>query len=184
MVAALPRHHAEVCLLFRIHCMKKKHPAGRNRNDLSVAVLRNFRVIYGSVRHHFREVRRACGISGSQIWILHELVKATGIGVSDLAAKLSIHQSTCSQLVDKLVRAGYVTKTRRMADQRRVELAISAAGRRILARAPGPAEGVLPEAIADLSKAELQALHRSLRSVIAALELTDEAAAGKPLADL
>ncbi|MGH8187488.1 MAG: MarR family winged helix-turn-helix transcriptional regulator, partial [Steroidobacteraceae bacterium] len=162
----------------------KRTPSKRKHQDLSASVLRSFRMIYGSVRQHFREVRRSCGISGSQIWILHELAKADGIGVSDLAAKLSIHQSTCSQLVEKLVRAGYVTKTRRTTDQRRVEVAISRAGRRLLERAPAPHEGVLPEAIAELSRTQLHSLQRNLQSVIAALDLKDEGAADRPLADM
>lgn len=163
---------------------KRTGAARRRQQDLSVAVLKCFRVIYSSVRHHFREVQRTCGISGSQLWILHELARADGIGVSELADKLSIHQSTCSQLVEKLVRAGQVTKKRLSSDQRRVQLGVTARGRRTLSRAPGPAEGVLPEAIGELSAAELRGLHRSLRTVVIALNVEDEEAANRPLSDL
>ena len=164
--------------------MKKRPNAARRHRDVDVAVLKSFRVIYGSVRQHFRQVQQACGVSGSQLWILHEVQGAKGIGVSDLAAKLSIHQSTCSQLVDKLVRAGALIKNRGADDQRRVLLSVTPQGRRILARSPGPAEGVLPEAIAELSRAELVRLHGGLQKIIAALDITDEAAAERPLADL
>jgi DNA-binding MarR family transcriptional regulator len=163
---------------------KKTSPYKRSPPPLNVAVLRSFRVIYGSVRHHFREVQRTCGISGSQIWILHELIKASGIGVSELADKLSIHQSTCSQLIEKLVRAGHVSKTWHKDDGRRAVLTVSAKGRRTLSRVPGPAEGVLPEAIAELTKAELRSLHRSLERLIESLDVKDDAAGDKPLADL
>lgn len=163
---------------------KRKASSKRDTQELGIAVLKCFRVIYGAVRHHFREVQRTCGISGSQVWILHELARSGGIGVSELAHKMSIHQSTCSQLVDKLVRAGYVRKTRLTTDQRRVELAITKAGSRVLGRAPGPHEGVLPEAIGDLSQHQLQSLHRSLGSVVAALDLEDESAGDRPLAEL
>lgn len=166
--------------------MSKFRPAAKRRSsgDLSVAVLKSFRIIYGSVRQHFRQVQRACGISGSQVWILHELLRDREIGVSELAVKLAIHQSTCSLHVEKLVRLGYLTKTRLKADQRRVALAVTAKGRKVIASAPGPAEGVLPEAIAELSPAALRGLLRGLRQIIAALDITDEAAADKPLADL
>jgi DNA-binding MarR family transcriptional regulator len=164
--------------------MKKRQARKRAHPDASIAVLRSFRIIYGSVRKHFREVQRTCGISGSQLWILHEIAKSQGIGVSDLAVKLSIHQSTCSQLVEKLVRAGYVRKARGSGDQRRVDLALTGAGRRTLARAPAPTEGLLPEAIAELSPAQRRALGRSLDAVIAALDLIDEQAAHRHLSDL
>lgn len=163
---------------------KKKRSAKRARIDLDVAVLRSFRVIYGSVRQHFRNVQQSCGISGSQLWILNELTRAPGIGVSDLAVRLAIHQSTCSLLVEKLVRAGYVTKSKSKNDQRRVGLQVSGKGLRCIKRAPEPAEGVLPEAIAGLSRAKARTLQNSLQAVIAALDIRDDEAAGTPLSDL
>lgn len=152
--------------------------------DLDLAVLRSFRVIYGSVRQHFRNVQQSCGISGSQLWILHELKKAPGIGVSVLAQRLSIHQSTCSLLVEKLVRAGHVKKSKSRADQRRVGLQVSSKGRRCMARAPGPPEGILPEAVAGLSRSKARALYNSLQSVIAGLDVRVDEAAGTHLSDL
>jgi DNA-binding MarR family transcriptional regulator len=149
-----------------------------------MAVLKSFRIIYGAVRQHFREVRQSCGVSGSQLWIMQELARGAALGVSELALKLSIHQSTCSLHVEKLVRAGLVKKRRLSRDQRRVELSITALGRRTMIRAPGPAEGVLPEAIAELSPAALRGLQKGLRQIIAALDIKDEAAAERPLADL
>ena len=155
-----------------------------NRDDLNVVLLKSFRIIYGSVRKHFRQVQQSCGISGSQLWILHELRNARGIGVSELADKLAIHQSTCSQLVEKLVGSGYVTKARLTTDQRRVGLSISTLGKRVLARAPGPAEGVLAEAIAELRKAEAQTLCKDLVLLINHLDVKDESAGQTHLSDL
>jgi len=158
--------------------------ARRARTDLDRAVLRSFRVIYGSVRQHFRSVQESCGISGSQLWILHEVRSAPGIGVSDLAARLSIHQSTGSLLVEKLVKAGFVTKNKSKADQRRVGLQLSPKGQRCVRRAPGPPEGVLPEAIAALSRAKARTLLQCLRTVIEELDVQPDGAADTPLSDL
>lgn len=156
----------------------------RRTDELSTAVLKSFRIIYGSVRQHFRDVQRATGISGSQLWMLHEVVGNPGIGVSELASRLGIHQSTCSQLVEKLVRAGLMAKVRLPEDHRRVGLSVTARGKRTLQSAPGPAEGVLPEAIAELSPAARRGLQRGLRQIIVALDLKDEDAADTPLAEL
>jgi DNA-binding MarR family transcriptional regulator len=158
--------------------------ASRARKELNTAVLRSFRVIYGSVRQHFRGVQKSCGISGSQLWILHEVHKAPGIGVSDLAVRLSIHQSTGSLMVEKLVRAGLLRKTKSKTDQRRVGLELSARGERCVKRAPGPPEGVLPEAIASLSQAQARALLKNLRAVAAELDVSVDETAYTPLSDL
>jgi DNA-binding MarR family transcriptional regulator len=151
---------------------------------LTLDVLKKFRLIYGSVRHHFRQVEETCGVSASQVWMLHELQSAPGIGVSDLAHRLSIHQTTCSQLVEKLVARGYVEKTRSELDQRRVGLTITREAVNVLKHAPGPAEGLLPEALMRLSDATLQSLTTQLGRLIDGLQLQDAQAANKLLADL
>jgi DNA-binding MarR family transcriptional regulator len=151
---------------------------------LPVEVLKKFRLIYGSVRQQFREVERNCGVSGSQLWILQEVGKAPGLGVSDVAKRLHIHQSTCSQLVEKLVLRGLLEKRRSSEDQRRVGLALSTTAAKLLARAPGPAQGVLPEALAALPDAVLRQLDQALLDVIGQLQVRDDRYAEEPLADL
>ncbi len=99
--------------------------SSRNKKHLSLQVLKEFRIIYGSVRQHFREVERTCGVSGSQLWVMQEIANTSGIGVSELAERLHIHQSTCSQLVEKLVARKLIIKQRSMKDQRRVGLRLS-----------------------------------------------------------
>jgi DNA-binding MarR family transcriptional regulator len=162
----------------------RRHVKDHHHQLLSLEVLKQFRLIYGSVRQHFRQVEEACGVSGSQLWVLHEVNRAPGIGVSDLAHRLSIHQTTCSQLVDKLVTHRYVVKTRSTQDQRRVGLTLTKAAAKVLKDAPGPAEGLLPDALMALPDAALRSLMIHLGSLIAELRLPDAHAAGKPLADL
>lgn len=150
----------------------------------SFEVLRKFRLIYGSVRQHFREVERSCGVSGSQIWILKEINKSPGIGVSELAARLSVHQSTCSQLLEKLVARGMVVKTRSQKDQRCVGLTLTPSAAGLLVRAPGPAEGLLPEALEAMSESGRTRLDAALTELIQQLEGADMGMADKPLADM
>lgn len=168
--------------------MRRESAAGpgdhQRHKRLTLDVLKQFRLIYGSVRQHFRQVEETCGVSGSQIWMLHELQAAPGTGVSDLAHRLSIHQTTCSQLVEKLVGRGFVVKTRSDLDQRRVGLTITRSAAKVLKDAPGPAEGLIPEALMALSDATLQSMTLQLGKLIAKLHLQDEQAAERPLSDL
>ncbi len=136
------------------------------------------------MRHHFRKIEVTCKVSGSQLWMLHELNEAPGIGVSDLAQRLSIHQTTCSQLVEKLVARGYVMKARSEEDQRRVGLSITRSAAHVLKEAPGPAEGLIPEALGSLSEATLESLLVSLGQLIDGLHSKDHHAADRPLCDL
>ena len=152
--------------------------------QLTLDVLKQFRLIYGSVRHHFRQIEATCRVSGSQLWMLHELQEAPGIGVSDLAHRLSIHQTTSSQLIEKLVARGYVVKTRSEQDQRRVGLTITRSAAKVLRDAPGPAEGLIPQALMGLSGRTLESLTANLGELIHGLHLQDEQAAETPLSDL
>jgi DNA-binding MarR family transcriptional regulator len=156
----------------------------QQRNALALEVLKQFRLIYGTVRRHFRRVEATCGVSGSQLWLMQEIELAPGAGVSELARRLSIHQTTCSLLVEKLVSRGYVRRERSTQDQRRIGLTLSTRAIKALRNAPGPVEGVLPEALAELPNAALQSLSTQLHKVIAELRLRDEKSAGRPLADL
>lgn len=152
--------------------------------ELQIQVLRQFRLIFGSVRQHFRDVEASCGISGSQVWLLRDIDANPGIGVSQLAKRLSIHQSTCSLLVEKLVAAGLVSKTRSARDQRRVGLEITPTGQQRLELSPNPAEGILPEALRQLPDVALRTLQVNLDQLICHLSTRNDSDASKPLADL
>lgn len=153
-------------------------------SPVHLAVLQQFRVIYGTMRQYFREVEDRCGLPGSQMWILQEVHRCPGLGVTDLAARLGIHQSTCSQLVEKLVVQRCLIKTRKQEDQRRVGLQLALDGLKAIAAQPGSAEGVLPEALAAMPEVALQTLHINLFELIRHLPGRDDAFASIPLADM
>ena len=136
------------------------------------------------MRQHFREIERTCGVTGSQLWIMQEISATAGIGISELAEKLAIHQSTCSLLVDKLVVRKLVIKERNKLDRRRVGLRLTIDAIKLLKKSPGPAEGILPEALRALPAGTIRSLDSSLVKVIEQLEIKDEKLAERPLSEL
>lgn len=148
------------------------------------SVLKKFRLIYGTVKQHFREVEEHCGISGSQLWLLQEIHNTPNIGVSALASHLSIHQSTCSQLVEKLSKAKLIIKVRSAEDQRRVGLCSTELASTLLAKAPTPVEGVLPEALNAMSPEVLMQLDALLGKVIAELSVGNHKLEAVPLSEM
>ena len=158
--------------------------SSRSNKHLSLQALKKFRIIYGSVRQHFRKVEQTCGVTGSQMWVMQEIANTPGIGVSELAECLSIHQSTCSQLVEKLVTRKLVVKERSQKDQRRVGLRLTEEAAALIRKAPGPAEGVLPEALSALPVETVRALDNSLEKIIEQLRVRGDKLAGEPLAEL
>ncbi len=157
----------------------RKLPADTT-TDPSARVLRRFRLVFNAVKTHFREVEKKAGISGAQLWALHVVCEQPGIGVGDLARAMDIHQSTASNLLRSLTEANLVTAVRGDADRRAVQLQPTARGLRVLAKAPGPLTGVLPEALARLDSRTLARLDRDLGKLIDELGVS-ERGAGIPL---
>lgn len=153
-------------------------------DELALQVLKQFRVIYGSAKQQFRDIEETCGVSGSQLWLMHKIAATPGIGVSELANETSIHQSTCSQLLNKLQKRGLVVKVRGMEDQRRVGLELSPEAHELLKKAPGPAEGVLQSALKHLNSKELDTLAGHLSGLISQLRIRNEHYANKHLSDI
>ncbi|MEO8409609.1 MAG: MarR family winged helix-turn-helix transcriptional regulator, partial [Propionivibrio sp.] len=152
-------------------------------SPLTLEVLQQFRIIYGALRQHFREVEERCGLTGSQMWILQEIARTPGLGVTGLAGRMGIHQSTCSQLVEKLVALGCLTKSRQAEDQRRVGLWLAAGGDAAISVLPGPAQGILPAALASLPDVAIKTLHINLSELIRHLPGKDDSFARTPLAE-
>jgi DNA-binding MarR family transcriptional regulator len=151
---------------------------------VDVEVLKQFRVIFKSVRKHFQAVEDACGVSGAQLWALSRIAAEPGLRVSDLAKSLAIHQSTASNLIEKLVEQGLVSRERSSRDQRVVHLSISSLGEAVLGRAPGPFQGLLPDALSKLDADQLNTLHESLSTLLQLMADIEPAAVHMLLGDM
>lgn len=157
--------------------------AANDPPDAAVRVLRRFRVVFNAVKTHFRQVEKAAGVGGAQVWALSVVAARPGLGVGALAGAMDIRQATASNLVRSLVAGGWITAERNGADRRVVQLRILPAGRALLSRAPAPFSGVLPEALARLDAQTLARLDADLARLIELLR-ADPGAAAVPLAQL
>lgn len=143
-------------------------------------VLRRFRLVFNAIKAHFRSVEKKAGISGAQVWALSVVRDQPGIGVSDLARAMDVHQSTASNLLRTLIDGGLVISGRGAEDKRAVQLQITAKGGRVLKKVPGPFAGLLPDALQRLDTATLNRLDRDLGKLIDELGI-DERGASFPL---
>jgi DNA-binding MarR family transcriptional regulator len=151
--------------------------------DASMQVLRQFRQIFNAVKTHFRQVESKAGLGGAQVWALGLIRENPGIGVSELACRMDVHQSTASNLVRALVDKDLIVTAKDDVDRRSVQLKALPAGARVLRASPGPFEGVLPGALKALDPELLLRLHADLGVLIRALQ-AEGADHQTPLADL
>ncbi|HRO58595.1 MAG TPA: MarR family winged helix-turn-helix transcriptional regulator [Burkholderiaceae bacterium] len=140
--------------------------------------LKHFRAIFRSVRQQMHETERRCGISGSQVWALAVVVDAPGLRVKDLAQAMAVQQSTASNLVEHLARAGLVLRQRDPVDQRIVLLFPTPAGIALVDSEPGSLSGILIDALSRLEPAQLGSLNHLLGQLADALGGRGTARAG------
>ena len=161
-----------------------KRKAAEGQRERAMAVLQQFRFVFKSVKKHFQWVEQETGISGSQLWALAQIGAAPGLRVTELARALVVHQTTASNLIDKLVQRKLVRRERKREDQRVVQLFLTQRGEAVIAQAPKPYEGVLPDALMRLPQAELARLDALLKSLTRHMRVRDASGRRPPLADI
>lgn len=95
---------------------------------------------------------------------------------------MALHQTTASNLINALLERQFIRRTRDAGDQRIARLQVTAAGKRMLARAPRPHAGLLPDALSHLDAKQLTELSQSLKLLVTILKRPSiKDAAGEPL---
>lgn len=151
------------------------------KDDHAAQVLRQFRLIFNTVRRHFQSMEKKSGMGGAQTWALSLVAQQPGLGVSQLAERMDVHQSTASNLIRALIKSGHVHSEKSAHDKRVVELYVLPEGLKLLKKIPGPFAGVLPHALQHLDEVTLIQLEKNLAELINRLEV-DENAARTPIA--
>jgi MarR family transcriptional regulator, organic hydroperoxide resistance regulator len=144
-------------------------------------VLEQLRVIIRLAGSHSARLERSTGVPGAQLWALQEVASSEGLSVGELAQRLRVHQTTVSNLLNRLEAGGYVRKGRSPQDQRVVQVHLTASGRGALKRAPMPARGLLPNVLEGMTSAQLRKVHGGLTVLVDCMGGFDAALARKPL---
>lgn len=129
---------------------------------LQKEVLKHFREIFIQAKSELKDNVKKTGLSGAQLWIMQQVYNYNGISNAELAKNLTIHVSTCSLLVNKLIKKNLIEKTRDPKDERKIILALSPKGNQLMAKAPKSPEGAIPSTLKKLNIEELEELNTVL----------------------
>jgi len=154
------------------------------RRAAAIGALQKLREIIKTAQEQLQLTSETAGISGSQAWALAEIARSPGLIVSELGKAMAIHPSTTSNMLDKMQKRGLIRRERIDADQRMVRLFVTAAGEKVLAQLPGPATGLLPDALSRLSVEQLDAVNAALSMILEKMDRREAHAAFTPLASL
>lgn len=133
------------------------------------AVLDGVRRIVRGLHESSREAERRHGVTGAQLFVLRSLADAGPLTVNELAERTFTHQSSVSTVIARLSRAGLVSRRAHAVDGRRRIIALTAAGRRVLASAPHAVQEWLIQAVLDLPPATRRTVAHALGRVADAM---------------
>ncbi len=137
-------------------------------------VMDSLRRIVRDLRLSARDAERAAGISGAQLFVLQALAEEPASSLNDLADRTLTDQSSVSVVVKRLAERKLVARRPSAVDGRRVELSLTAAGRRLLARCPEPTQARLVLALRRLSAAELSGLTSGLAGLVQQMGIAND----------
>lgn len=132
------------------------------KTKLEKEVLKHFREIFIQAKSELKDNVKKTGLTGAQLWIMQQVYNFNGISNSELSKNLTIHVSTCSLLVNKLIKKNLIEKTRDPKDERKIVLTLSPKGKQLMAKAPKSPEGAIPSTLKKLNIEELEELNTVL----------------------
>ena len=145
-------------------------PASRPPPTPEMQILRSIRKIMRAVDLHSRKIHSDLAVTLPQLLCLHALAEQEDLTLLALSQAVNLSNSTVNGIVDRLEAKGLLTRKRDAEDRRRVALALSAAGRRVVESAPSLLQNRLADALRRLPEPEQATIARSLDRVVDLME--------------
>lgn len=116
------------------------------------------RAVVRALRINTRAIELEIGISLAQLFVLQQVAERPAESLNDLAERTATHQSSVSVVVRRLVERGFVTRRASTNDKRRVEIALTPAGQKLLVGAPRTIQTRLMAALDTMTPADRRTL--------------------------
>ena len=121
----------------------------------------------------YRPLLEGLGVTYPQYLVLLVLWERDGLSVKELGARLHLDSGTLTPLLRRMEGHGLLTRTRRADDERQVEIALTAQGRRLKQKARSVPAGLFEKC--GLAAADLARLRGDLQALAARLGDADSA---------
>jgi MarR family 2-MHQ and catechol resistance regulon transcriptional repressor len=156
----------------------RRQPSGTNTAlKLWVVLARAF----DAIDRHSRASIARFGLGTTEFGVLEVLYHKGELPVCDVQRRILVESSSTTYVVDKLVKRGFVQRRASRRDRRVILLALTAAGRRLIARIFPPHANAIREAVCTLPPRDqvhaarlLRALGRGAAARLAEQEANDD----------
>jgi len=143
----------------------RKRPAAARAKRIS-ATLDCFRRVIRVLRVSARYAEEKSGLRPAQLFVLSQIAAAPDQSLTEIAERTLTDRTSVAGMVDRLASRGLVARGRGTDDRRRVEIRLTAAGARTLAKAPSSPTQFLLEGLEQLDDATLDRLARDVGKLV------------------
>ncbi len=139
--------------------------------DVAISeVMQSLRRIFRAIQDYSHEVNSKFGITGPQLWALKTISQNGRLSLRDLSERMYLHPSTITGLVDRLEKKGYVARQRDQVDRRVIYVKLTVGGRKLVKKAPNPAQGKMIHGLKNLKKRDLNLVYNSVQKLVEIME--------------
>ena len=135
----------------------------------AVEVASNLRPVLLRLSRELRKEAQQFGITGGQATLLAQIERHDRVGLGELAAGEGVSPAAMSKHVDRLQAAGLVSRATGD-DRRRVEIELTATGKRTLKRVRSHRTAWLAERLGQLDETDLAAVERAIAPLATMLD--------------
>lgn len=136
------------------------------RDDFSTTLREWIKLFMHQSMHGYIRYVRERGLSMSVIGTLHHLRKEDPVGVSDLGEHLGVSSAAASQMLDRLVAEGLISRAEDPEDRRMKRISLTDHGRLILDESVDARLSWLQDLETRLTEDELERITAALRLMI------------------
>jgi DNA-binding MarR family transcriptional regulator len=136
----------------------------------SVELANRLRPVLLMLNRHLRREAHVEGITAGQAALLAQIRNHPELGVRDLAAREGVSAPVMTRALDRAETAGLIVRSRSAEDGRRIRLALTPKGARVLRSVRRRRTAWLAERLEGLSPAEVRAVEEAIEPLLRLVE--------------
>ena len=177
-----PADYTTVSLYFRCYSSalaslsqaRSSKSEAETRGDRPLGPVLDFMRLMWAINHGLdrasRSMQAKFGVTGPQRLVLRIVGSFPGLSAGDLARTLHVHPSTLTGILQRLEARGLLRRLTDPSDARRVQLEITAKGKRLTIPAVGTVESAIKRLMSSWTDSELNVTRRTLTAIAGQLD--------------
>lgn len=129
-------------------------------------IIDNLRRVFQAINGYSKNVERATGLTGPQLWAMKLLAGSSSIKASELARRMFLHPATVVGIIDRLENKDLVTRIRSKEDRRVVHIELTGLGKDVIANAPEVAQVMLMNGLDELSDEQFYHVEEGMQQLV------------------